>query len=87
VYVLFLDLLGWGIFYLAPIISNEANSHVKQFSTLKKETEFLIFDLEQMPGVRLPLDSFVEEVEVNLGKMLERDQIFRLLRAASTDLV
>jgi predicted PurR-regulated permease PerM len=87
VYLLFLGFLVWGVIYLTPIIAGQASLLTSQLNKLPDQVEFLQIYLEDMSGFKLPLESFVKEIETDLAQLLRPDRVFRVIAGASTNIV
>jgi len=87
VYLVFLGLLVWAMIYLVPIIISQTSLLTSQLEKFPQQIEIFQLNLNSALGFDLPIKSFVEELETDISQLLKPDQIFRILRGASTNIV
>ncbi len=87
VYIIFLVLLVLAMIYLVPVIVSQASLLANQLAKFPEQAEILQNNLQRFLGFNLPTESFFEEFETDMAKMLKPDQIFRIIRGASTNIV
>lgn len=87
VYLLFIIFLVLTVFYVAPIIANQASLLTVQLAKLPDQVQTMQTSLERLLGFSLPLEDFATEFETMATQMLKLDQVFRLLQGASTNIV
>ena len=87
VYFLFLVFLVLIAIYFVPAIVSQTNLLASQLSKFPEQTEILQADLENLLGFKIPIESFVAEVETDFANLLRPDRIFRIIQGASTNIV
>ncbi len=87
VYLLFLFFLVLAVIFLTPMIVTQASLLANQLAKLPEQAEVFGTNLENLFGFNLPMESFFEDIETDLTKVLKPDQIFRIIRGASTNIV
>jgi len=65
VYILFLSILISTTIYLAPIAASQTSLLSRQLTVLPSQIQSLQTPLENLLGFSLPLDSFIEEFEID----------------------
>jgi predicted PurR-regulated permease PerM len=73
--------------YLSPIITQQANLLVKQFALLPNHIAILQENLEEVLDFKLPLEEFVQELEIDASQLLKPDRLFRMIRGVSTNII
>ncbi len=87
VYFAFLVALVWAVIYFVPLIVNQADLLTRQLESLPGQIDSLQKDLEGWLGLYLPLESFTQEIETDLGQFLSPEWAFRIFLNATTNIV
>ena len=87
VYLIFIAILIFIIFYVAPTIANQFNLLTDQLTRLPDQLDIIQSNLEYYFGFSIPFESFFIEFEKDVAQLLNPDRVFRILRGASTNIV
>ena len=87
VYLVFLGLFVWGTIYLTPLIASQASQLEQQLTQLPEQFETLQTTISNTFGIQLPLNALAEDLEKDIGQMIEPRRVFRMIQGASANLV
>lgn len=87
IYLMFITILVLIVIIVAPIVAKQFNQLTEQMTQLQDQVEIFQSNLDQLLGVRIPLDSIFAEFETDIAHLLKPERVFRVLQGASANIV